>query len=414
MRLAFLTHEPFFPPSGGGSAEAVYLVEEMVARGWEVHLFGPQVPEPRLVEERFRVRLHPFTRWEMGRYTRLRNLKYLLYPGALQTLVEKRAASLPARPGGPFDFVFSQHAIAAVAAGRLKKKWGVPVVMNFLDYLTGFMETWPVWLAPPPALAVLKRFELSLPRRYGVDGVLTVSDTLADWFRRSGYPGEKIVPIYYGYDAALFPFREPKPWDGRRPPVIVMHGSLDHHHLRDIALTAIARVTRELPEAVFRFVGQRTGALEAFLGRARARVPQARIETTGFVPYAEVAPHLASADLGIVPYEESTGTHCAFVAKIVEYLAIGLPVVSTRIQSAAQYFAQEPAVLFADFDGVRFGEAILRQLRAPMSPGAHGAAEVAAAARRASERVRRELDWRALSAKACNFVEAIARRQGVL
>ena len=43
MRLAFLTHEPFYPPSGGGSAEAVYLVEEMVARGWEVHLFCPRV-----------------------------------------------------------------------------------------------------------------------------------------------------------------------------------------------------------------------------------------------------------------------------------------------------------------------------------------------------------------------------------
>jgi hypothetical protein len=38
----------------------------------------------------------------------------------------------------------------------------------------------------------------------------------------------------------------------------------------------------------------------------------------------------------MVPYEESTGTHCAFVAKIVEYLATGLPVASTRIRSAAE------------------------------------------------------------------------------
>ena len=45
MRLAFLTHEPFHPPSGGGSAEAVYLVEEFVRRGHEVHLFGPEFPD---------------------------------------------------------------------------------------------------------------------------------------------------------------------------------------------------------------------------------------------------------------------------------------------------------------------------------------------------------------------------------
>ena len=33
MRIAFLTHEPFYPPSGGGSAEAAYLVQELVRRG---------------------------------------------------------------------------------------------------------------------------------------------------------------------------------------------------------------------------------------------------------------------------------------------------------------------------------------------------------------------------------------------
>lgn len=401
MRLAFLTHEPFYPPSGGGSAEAVYLVEEMVARGWEVHLFCPRVKDPESVRARFKVQLHPFTQWEMGRYTKLRNLKYLLYPSALETMVERVAGEKP------YDFVFSQHAIAAVTAGRLKKKWGVPVVMNFLDYLTGFMETWPIWLAPPPALAVLKRYELSLPRRYNVDGLLTVSDTLADYFRENGYPAERIVPLYYGYDARLFPFRSPAPWDGKRAPVIVMHGSLDHHHLRDIALIAMERVVRELPGATFRFVGHKTGALETFLQRAAQRVPKANMQTTGFVPYTEVAQHLQSADLGIVPYEESTGTHCAFVAKIVEYLAVGLPVVSTSINSASRYFGNEPTVKFAGFDGVRFGEAILQMLKSPP-------ANLAAAAQAASERVKRELDWRALSRKACDLVEKIARSKGLL
>lgn len=401
MRLAFLTHEPFYPPSGGGSAEAVYLVQEMVARGWQVHLFCPRVKDPEAVRNRFKVQLHQFTQWEMGRYTKLRNAKYLLYPSALQNLVERRAENRP------YDFIFSQHAIAAVTAGRLKKKWGVPVVMNFLDYLTGFMETWPIWLAPPPALAVLKRYELSLPRRYHVDGLLTVSDTLADYFRGNGYPAEKIVPIYYGYDSRLFPFRPPAFWDGKRPPVVIMHGSLDHHHLRGIALDAIERVVRDLPQTIFRFLGQRTDALQTFLKRASAKVPRANIQSTGFVPYTDVASHLKSADLGMVPYEESTGTHCAFVAKIVEYLAVGLPVVSTSINSASRYFAGEPTVKFAGFNGLHFGEAILQTLNSP-------APNSAAAALAASDRVRRELDWRAISHKACDVVESIARAKGLL
>lgn len=397
MRLAFLTHEPFYPPSGGGSAEAVYLVEEMVSRGWDVNLFCPRLSEPEAVEKRFGVKLHEFKRWEMGRYTARRNLKYLLYPNALQRLVEQTAG--PKR----YDLLFSQHAIAAVTAGRLKKKWRVPAVMNFLDYLTGFMETWPIWLAPPPALKVLMRYELSLPRRYSADGVLTVSDTLADLFEKARYPREKILPIYYGFDSALFPFREPKRWDGARPPVIVMHGSLDHHHLRDIALAAFERIQGEIPNAIFRFVGHRTGALEAFLKRAAKRLPAANIETTGFVPYSEVAQHLQSADIGIVPYEESAGTHCAFVAKIVEYLAVGLPVVSTSINSAARYFGNEPTVRFSGFEGRHFGSQVVGMLRNP--PDSFGEA-----ARRASERVRRELDWRTISRRAVDFVEAIYAR----
>ena len=136
--------------------------------------------------------------------------------------------------------------------------------MNFPDLLTGFMETWPGYIAPRPFVKALERYEISMPKRYGVDGVLAISDTLADYFAGRGYPREKILPIYFGYAAEHFPFRVGTPGKGS-PPVIVMHGSLDMHHLGPIAFEAIQHVTRQRPGAVFRFVGQRTGALEKFL-----------------------------------------------------------------------------------------------------------------------------------------------------
>ena len=198
MNIAFLTHEPFYPPSGGGSAEAVYLVKEMVKRGHQIHLFCPKVAEPESVQQQFGVRLHEFTAWKMGRYAAGRNFKYLLYPFFLQRLVEQSARSVP------FDLVLSQHAISAVTAGRLKRKLRLPVVMNFLDYLTGFMETWPPYLMPPPILSLLEKYELSLPLRCQAEAVMTVSDTLADYFAGAGYARERILPIYYGYDAGSF------------------------------------------------------------------------------------------------------------------------------------------------------------------------------------------------------------------
>ncbi len=390
MRLAFLTHEPFHPPSGGGSAEALYLVEEMTRRGHEVHVFCPQIENAAEVSERFNVHLHLFTKWAMGRYTAFRNFKYLLYPRELERMVATAAESKR------FELIVSQHTISAVAAGRLRAQLKVPVVMNFLDFLTGFMETWPAWVMPGFVLRRLEQFEIDLPSRSLADGIMTVSEPLAEVFANAGYPLTRICPIYYGYDAEKFPLR-PNPKPGT-PPVVIMHGSFDQHHLGPIARGAMLEVHRRRPEVIFKFVGKQTGTLAKFLKSLRAAAPAIRIETPGFVAYDQVAGHLAGATVGIVPYEESSGTHCAFVAKAVEYLGVGLPVVSTPLRNLAQYFKDEPRMRFSEFNAASFAGQILSWLDDPLQDDETAAASAAA-------RVREHLDWRALSRRAVDFLE---------
>ena len=394
IRIAVLTHEPFYPPSGGGSAEAIYIVEELVLRGHKVHIFCPKLAEPDLVRQKFKVHLHEFTTWEMGRYTKLRNFKYLLYPSFLQRMVERAAKETK------FDAVLSQHAIAAVAAGGLKKSLGIPVFMNFLDYLTAFMETWPPYLAPRPMIASLKNFELKLPLRNHADGVLTVSDTLAGLFAETGFPRERILPIYYGYDSDIFKFQDGIARGSAKAPVVAMHGSLDFHHVGGIAFDAVKEIFTARPETVFRFVGHRTAALEKLLNRAQQEIPQAKIENTGFVPYADVPKHLASASVGIIPYEESIGTHCAFAAKPVEYSALGIPVVSTPLKSVQGYFREIPLVRFSKFDGADFGKTVVSWF--DESPE-----KISAMGKEASARVKADLDWRSISRKAIDFLEKV-------
>ena len=394
LRIAFLTHEPFYPPSGGGSAEAVYLVREMVRRGHEVHVFGPQIENAAAVARQFNIHLHSFAMWQMGRYAKGRNLKYLAYPFFLERMVAAAARKIK------YDLIFSQHAISAVAAGKLKKRLGLPVVMNFPDLLTGFMETWPSYIAPKPLVHALMRYEISLPVRYKVDGVCAISDEFADRLAGQGYPREKICPIYYGYDAAAFPLRTGPP-PPERAPVVVMHGSFDAHHLGRIARDAVKVVVAQRPETVFRFVGRRTAGLEKFLAVAQA-IPNFKFEANGFTPYAEVSRQLASANVGIVPYEESAGTHCAFVAKIVEYAATGLPAVVTPMKSVRGYFKNDPLVKIAEFNGESFGRNILAWLDTPVNAWLPQAAAAAA-------RVKAELDWQPLCAKAVDFAEQVCR-----
>lgn len=402
MRLAFLTHEPYFPPSGGGSAEAIYLVAEFVRRGHEVHLFCPAFADAERIAFDHGVVVHPFTAWPMGRYTALRNLKYLAYPPALAWHAERTLRALRHTRGGDFRFdaILSQHTISAVAAGLLGRKWRVPIVLNFLDYLTGFMETWPAVFTRTGFVPWLNRFELSLPRRFAADGVMTVSTPLAERFQATGYPAERLRVIQYGYDARLF---RPEPTGAPdiaadANPVVVMHGSFDTHHLGPIARDALLHLHARRPGVRFRFLGRETPALLRLARSVRAAAPGIPLELLGFVPYDAMAGALRGATVGLVPYEESQGVHCAFVAKAVEYLGCGIPCASTPLENLRRYFAYEPAIRFSGWDGRSLGEAVIAHLDLP--PARRRAIGQAAASRVAAR-----LDWSVVAGHAADFVE---------
>ncbi len=394
MNIGILTHEPFYPPSGGGSSQAVYLVRELVRRGHAVHVFAPQTADVAEVAAEFGIAIHPFTTWPMGRTTALRSLKYLAYPFFLERLVRRSA------PGVKWDLLLAQHSIAAVAAGRLGRSLGCATALNLLDYLTGYFDSWPRHLAPAALTARLKAFELSLARRYRVDGVFTISDELADRVAETGYPRERLVPIYYGYDADLFQpvFRTSV------PPLVVMHGSLDRHHLGAFAAEAVVGIHRRRPDARFRFVGPRTEALRELRRRVRGRVPDGLIEETGFVPYARVAEQIAEAAVGIVPYAPSSGAHGTMVAKTVEYAAMGIPMVCTPLRGTMRYWQGDPIIRFSEMDPESFAGEVAGWLGEP-------AERRQAWGRAASGRVRAELAWGPFSVRVVDRLEAMQRER---
>lgn len=403
LRIAFLTHEPFYPPSGGGSAAAVYLVRELVARGHAVDVFGPAIPDATAVEARFGIRFRAFTGWRMGRTTPLRTPKYLAYPAALVRLVERTYGTLP--PEARYQVLLAQHSISAVAAGRLKRRLGIPAIFNLLDCLTGFLETWPPFLMPPPLARALVNYELSLPSRFAADATFTVSEALRERLIQRGYPGERAFAIYYGYDSTLFR-RPPSVPDAitparEGPPRLVMHGSFDHHHLGPIALDALTRLALARPDLRLRLIGPSTPALRRLVERLRRAAPSAGLELPGFTPYDQIPAALAECSLGITPYEPSTGTHCAFVAKTVEYLALGLPVVSTPLESAVRYYRGLEAVKFAE-SGPAFAAAALAWLDLPSVARAR-------AVEPARRKVEAELPWHVLCRRAVGLLERLAR-----
>ena len=70
----------------------------------------------------------------------------------------------------------------------------------------------------------------------------------------------------------------------------------------------------------------------------------------GFISYDELTEHLCLADVAINTFESSLVTNCALPWKVVQYLACGLPVVSTRLAGLQGLVPDGQGVVYQNLD----------------------------------------------------------------
>jgi glycosyltransferase involved in cell wall biosynthesis len=128
-----------------------------------------------------------------------------------------------------------------------------------------------------------------------------------------------------------------------------------HRHMDFGLLEAIARAR---PDWSWVCVGPR----QEPLGRL-ADVPN--VHLLGAVRHAELAPLIAAFDVCIVPYLESAYTRSGIPTKILEYLAMGKPVVSTPLPVAVELERQHGVVFTAPPETQTFVAALERALSLP-------------------------------------------------
>lgn len=101
-----------------------------------------------------------------------------------------------------------------------------------------------------------------------------------------------------------------------------------------------------------------------------ASLPQAKnIHYLGMKKYADLPQYLAGWDVALLPFAHNESTKFISPTKTPEYLAAGLPVVSTSIRDVVQPYGEQKFVRIADGPQA-FIQQIEETLRAP-SPGEH-------------------------------------------
>lgn len=168
--------------------------------------------------------------------------------------------------------------------------------------------------------------ELSRQRMACADGVVTVTESLADWVTTQGYQGAlRVIPN--GADVAAF---DPARCARQTREYALFFGALAPWQGIDCLLAAVQRP--EWPASV-RLVIAGDGMLRPAVEDAASKC--ALIDVRGVVPHAQMPELLCGAALSIVPQNRVRGV-TGSPLKLFESMAAGLPIVATDVPGQAE------------------------------------------------------------------------------
>jgi alpha-maltose-1-phosphate synthase len=235
-------------------------------------------------------------------------------PGAPRRLLGIEQLLAAARRGAP-DVVYERYSLGHLegleAARHLDRPFVLEVNAPLVDEARRHRPG-SVGRADAAAEAVLLR---------EADLVATVSTPMADMVRAvRGDRPTIVVP-----NGCVLP-EQPAPVE-HAPPVLAFAGHPKPWHGVERLAEVLAGLVARGHDARLLVVGGGAG-VGPLLASAEQRGVAHRVEVTGEVPHEEVADLLATAAVGVAPYPRQSPFYFSPI-KVVEYMAAGLPVVTT-------------------------------------------------------------------------------------
>jgi glycosyltransferase involved in cell wall biosynthesis len=146
--------------------------------------------------------------------------------------------------------------------------------------------------------------------------------------------------------------------------VMVFPGSLHWHQGVDIAIRAMALIRDRAPNAEFHIYGE--GRSEESL---RQLVRELRLEDRVFfhapLPLRQIALPMENADLGVVPKRTDSFGNEAFSTKVLEFMALGVPVLVSNSKIDRYYFDDSLVHFFRGGDEQDLATCMLRLINDP-------------------------------------------------
>ena len=146
--------------------------------------------------------------------------------------------------------------------------------------------------------------------------------------------------------------------------VMCYPGTLSWHQGLDIAVEAVALLRERVPALRLQLIGD--GPERESLKRLiRERGLEDRITLTGLIPMEQVAEIMSRIDLGIVPKRADSFGNEAFSTKIMEFMAMNVPVLASRTKIDEYYFNDRIVQFFESGNARDLADKILLLIERP-------------------------------------------------
>jgi len=236
------------------------------------------------------------------------------------------------------------------------------------------------------------------------DRVITVHEPYRRQLANDGVPARKVSVIMNSADERLIERVVKKTKlrsDGLEPFTLAYHGTITHWYGVDLIVEALASLSTELPDARAVILGA-GDAVESARNLARGLGVLDRLELPGtYVPIEQALNRVASASCGVIPNRPSTLNRFALSSKLFEYVALGIPVVVSRLETLAAHFGSDEVTFFEPGDADSLAEAARWVASNPQA-----AKDKAEAARQRAH----EYSWRENGARFVDLLASLDRR----
>ena len=304
-----------FPPiSGGGVVVITDIINKFAEMGNDVTVITPDLDWNG---EQFNPKIN--SKIKVIRTETPSRTKIKIAARRCQSNIKKRAIEIG--KSNHFDFIFTifhPFHLVPKAAVEAAKELGIPSIVKVDDAI--YEKASGIKLLQRKIEKMINGKTL----RTGTKILVSNIDTQKIINNEYSVKLEKISVIPNGVDLSLFNIINRK-----NPNKIVFAGAMYYHRGLDVLLEAIPKVIKRIPDAKFVLLGSGTemNKLKKIVSENKL---EKSVEFKGWIKREEIPKNISDASIGIGPLRLTDVTSRALPIKVLEYMAVSLPIIAQK------------------------------------------------------------------------------------